>query len=435
MFTFPGLRLTESLEESTMLNTDKTPKVIISASGMCDAGRIRHHLKYNLWRHDSTVVFVGFQGEGTLGRTLLEGAKSVKLFGEEIAVNAEIVNFKGLSSHADRNHLLAWAQAFDGPQAIFGAHGGREVAAYPRGRGRLFCTLGGYAPCHDQEAVVAAIGYDPERDLEQPADSVFCAHGAGYTVKWDQVKAHMHVDSGLRLNQPEEEARPSPSAPAPATYSGAQALDQELQAIYERTYGPVKRRDLFRPAPKPERSRSSEPEARRTIPPRQEGPEYLLVDGYNIIFAWEELQAVARDNLDAARQLLMDILCNYQGFKKCVVILVFDAYKVPRGREEVARYHNIYVVYTREAETADAYIEKATFEIGKKHRVKVATSDGAEQLIILGHGALRLSATAFRAEVEQVEGEISGILARNNRRDRARSLQHAMDQAKPRKKK
>ena len=312
---------------------------------------------------------------------------------------------------------------------------GREVAAYTRGRGRLFCTLGGYAPCHDQEAVVAAIGYDPERDLEQPADSVFCAHGAGYTVKWDQVKAHMHVDSGLRLNQPEVEARPSPSAPAPATYSGAQALDQELQAIYERTYGPVKRRDLFRPAPKPERSRSSEPEARRTIPPRQEGPEYLLVDGYNIIFAWEELQAVARDNLDAARQLLMDILCNYQGFKKCVVILVFDAYKVPRGREEVARYHNIYVVYTREAETADAYIEKATFEIGKKHRVKVATSDGAEQLIILGHGALRLSATAFRAEVEQVEGEISGILARNNRRDRARSLQHAMDQAKPRKKK
>ena len=130
MFTFPGLRLTESLEESKMLNTDKTPKVILSASGMCDAGRIRHHLKYNLWRHDSTVVFVGFQGEGTLGRTLLEGAKSVKLFGEEIAVNAEIVNFKGLSSHADRNHLLAWAQAFDGPKHIFVTHGDREVAPY-----------------------------------------------------------------------------------------------------------------------------------------------------------------------------------------------------------------------------------------------------------------------------------------------------------------
>ena len=311
---------------------------------------------------------------------------------------------------------------------------GREVTAYTRGRGRLFCTLGGYAPCHDQETVVAALDYDPERDLEQPADSVFCDHGAGYTVKWDQVKAHMHVDSGLRLGQEEVAETPVARAPAaPATYSGAQALDKELQAIYERTYGPVKRRDLFQPAPKQERTASSGESRPRSVPPRQEGPEYLLVDGYNIIFAWEELQAVARDNLDAARQLLMDLLSNYQGFKKCVVILVFDAYKVPRGLEEVIRYHNIYVVYTKEAETADAYIEKATFEIGKKHRVKVATSDGAEQLIILGHGALRLSATAFRAEVEQVEGEIAGILARNNRRDKARPIQTAMDRAKGRK--
>ncbi len=311
---------------------------------------------------------------------------------------------------------------------------GREVTAYTRGRGRLFCTLGGYAPCHDQETVVAALDYDPERDLEQPADSVFCDHGAGYTVKWDQVKAHMHVDSGLRLGQEEAAEAPVARAPAaPATYSGAQALDKELQAIYERTYGPVKRRDLFQPAPKQERTASSGESRPRSVPPRQEGPEYLLVDGYNIIFAWEELQAVARDNLDAARQLLMDLLSNYQGFKKCVVILVFDAYKVPRGLEEVIRYHNIYVVYTKEAETADAYIEKATFEIGKKHRVKVATSDGAEQLIILGHGALRLSATAFRAEVEQVEGEIAGILARNNRRDKARPIQTAMDRAKGRK--
>ena len=311
---------------------------------------------------------------------------------------------------------------------------GREVTAYTRGRGRLFCTLGGYAPCHDQETVVAALDYDPERDLEQPADSVFCDHGAGYTVEWHHVKAHMHVDSGLRLGQEEAAEAPVARAPAaPATYSGAQALDKELQAIYERTYGPVKRRDLFQPAPKQERTASSGESRPRSVPPRQEGPEYLLVDGYNIIFAWEELQAVARDNLDAARQLLMDLLSNYQGFKKCVVILVFDAYKVPRGLEEVIRYHNIYVVYTKEAETADAYIEKATFEIGKKHRVKVATSDGAEQLIILGHGALRLSATAFRAEVEQVEGEIAGILARNNRRDKARPIQTAMDRAKGRK--
>lgn len=308
----------------------------------------------------------------------------------------------------------------------------QEVTAYTRGRGRLFCSLRGYAPCHNQEAIVSAIGYDPERDLEQPADSVFCAHGAGYTVKWDQVKDHMHVESVFQRNHLEEEAVSVPSVPPLTDYAGAQALDKELQAIYERTYGPIKRRDLFQPTPMPVQTPTSHDQDRRTISPRREGPEYLLVDGYNIIFAWEELQAVARDSLDTARQLLMDLLSNYQGFKKCVVILVFDAYKVPRGLEEVIRYHNIYVVYTKEAETADAYIEKTTFEIGKRHRVKVATSDGTEQLIILGHGALRLSASAFRAEVEQVEGEIADILAQNNRREKTRPIQAAMDQAKGR---
>ena len=164
------------------------------------------------------------------------------------------------------------------------------------------------------------------------------------------------------------------------------------------------------------------------------GPEYLLVDGYNIIFAWEELKAVAQDNLDAARKMLMDLLSNYQGFRKCEVILVFDAYKVPGNLGEVTRYHNIYVVYTKEAETADAYIEKTTFELGKRHQVRVATSDGAEQLIILGHGALRLSATVFRQEVEQVSGQIAAVLARNNRRERSAPVRHAMDKAMEKKK-
>lgn len=304
----------------------------------------------------------------------------------------------------------------------------RQVAAYTRGRGRLFCSLKGYEPCHNEQEVVERAGYDPERDLEQPADSVFCSHGAGYTVKWDQAPAHMHVDSGLRMGGPKPgEETGGERKRRPASYAGALEQDRELQAIFERTYGPIKPRD-FRPQPRPVRREESD--TRWIADSGTVGPEYLLVDGYNIIFAWEELKTVARDNLDAARQMLMDLLSNYQGFQKSVVILVFDAYKVPRNMGEVVRYHNIYVVYTKEAETADTYIEKATYEIGKKHRVKVATSDGVEQLIILGHGALRLSAAMFRAEVERVNGEISAILSRNNRRDQAQPLKHAMDRAK-----
>ena len=304
----------------------------------------------------------------------------------------------------------------------------REVAAYTRGRGRLFCTLRGYAPCHNQAEVVAALGYDSLRDTENPADSVFCAHGAGFTVKWDQVRKYMHVDSGLRLEKAEEEEATPAARRAPAGYAHSLEQDKELQAIFERTYGPVKRRD-FQPQARPPRRETEEAGEKRSIRPPDLGPEYLLVDGYNIIFAWEDLKAVARDSLDAARQLLMDLLSNYQGFRKCEVILVFDAYKVPRNTGEVVRYHNIYVVYTREAETADAYIEKATYEIGKKHRVRVATSDGAEQLIILGHGALRLSASAFRAELERTGGEIRDILERNNRRVRSQPVKAALDRA------
>ena len=301
----------------------------------------------------------------------------------------------------------------------------REVAAYTRGRGRLFCTLKGYEPCREQERVVAESGYDPRRDLDNPADSVFCDHGAGFAVPWNQVKARAHVDSGLRLG----ETGPEGEKPAPAqrrTYADSLARDKELQAIFERTYGKVEPR-AFQPAKKP--ARTSLDGEHYAIQARQAGPEYLLVDGYNIIFAWEELQTVARDNLDAARQLLMDLLSNYQGFRRCEVILVFDAYKVPRSLGEVVKYHNIYVVYTKEAETADAYIEKTTYELGKKHRVRVATSDGAEQLIILGHGALRLSASAFKAEVEQVEGQISAVLARNNRREKSRTVESALHRA------
>ncbi len=282
-----------------------------------------------------------------------------------------------------------------------------EVTGYTRGKGRLACTLAGYRPCHNASAVIQTLGYEAERDTDNPADSVFCAHGAGYTVKWDQVSQHAHVESGLKWDEPQ----PSQQAPmrrlpgVPA--AGSLEEDAQLAAIFQRTYGPVKGRDLFRrPAEKPAEYQY-----------RDLGPEYLLVDGYNVIFAWDELKELAATSLEAARQALADLLCNYQGFKKCVVILVFDAYKVHGGTGDVSRYHNIHIVYTKEAETADMYIEKVTYQIAKERRVRVVTSDGAEQLIILGHGALRVSARSFREEVERTNGQIRQLLAENNQRN------------------
>lgn len=279
-----------------------------------------------------------------------------------------------------------------------------ELAGYTRGKGKLACTLAGYRPCHDAPAVIEQVGYDPERDTENPADSVFCAHGAGYNVKWDEVPAHAHVESGVCLNEPEEEETPAARQPRrQAAPVSSLEEDKQLAAIFERTYGPSKGRELFRPAPVKPAEYHFEPS----------GPEYLLVDGYNLIFAWDELKKLAADNLEGARQALADLLCNYRGFHDCQVILVFDAYKVPHGTGEVSRYHNIYIVYTREAETADMYIEKTTYQMAKQRRVRVVTSDGAEQLIILGHGALRVSARSFREEVERTNGEIRRILEEN----------------------
>ncbi len=292
----------------------------------------------------------------------------------------------------------------------------REVTAYTRGRGRLSCTPRGYEPCPDQEKVVAELGYDPERDVENTPDSVFCAHGGGFTVKWDQVRDYMHVDSGLRLGDEPETAAPAAPAGGQREYRGGSLeQDKELQAIFERTYGKVEPR-AFQPQKKP--ARTSLDEGKYNIQSQKTGPEYLLVDGYNIIFAWEELKKIAQQDVAAARAALEEILSNYQGFRKCVVILVFDAYKVKGNPGSVEKKGNLYVVYTREAETADAYIEKATYDLGREHRVRVATSDALEQMIILGHGALRLSARNFKAEVEQAEGEISALVARHNQRNR-----------------
>ena len=300
----------------------------------------------------------------------------------------------------------------------------REVTAYTRGRGRLSCSLRGYEPCAGSAEVIARSGYDPERDVENPPDSVFCSHGAGVTVKWYDVPAHMHVDSGLRLGAEAPRAETAAPAGGARQYRGGSLeQDKELQAVFERTYGKVERDFAFQPQKKP--ARTSLDEGKYTIQNQKSGPEYLLVDGYNIIFAWNELTALARTDVSAARQALEDILSNYQGIRKCVVILVFDAYKVKGNPGSVEKKDHIYVVYTKEAETADAYIEKATYDLGKNHRVRVATSDGLEQLIILGHGALRLSARAFQAEIEQAQGEISALVNKLNRRNVGdRKLKH-----------
>ena len=302
-----------------------------------------------------------------------------------------------------------------------------EVTAYTRGRGRLACTLAGYRPCHNADEVIAGAGYDPERDVDNSPDSVFCAHGAGVLVPWNRVRDHMHVAGG-RLEEAREPQSAAPQLRRAAPPSGGLEQDAELRAIFERTYGQVRDRAFQAREQRVRRETETLPD-RQAIRTQIAGPEYLLVDGYNIIFAWEELKTVARDNLDAARKNLMDLLSNYQGFRKCELILVFDAYKVPHGTGGVSRYHNISVVYTKEAETADAYIERVTYQLGGQHRVRVATSDNAEQLIILGHGALRVSAAAFHEEIEQAEGQIAAILERNNRPGGGRTVKAALTKA------
>lgn len=278
----------------------------------------------------------------------------------------------------------------------------QTVTAYTRGLGRFSCSLRGYAPCKNQVQLVERIGYDPEADLENTPDSVFCDHGAGFTVKWDQVAQYMHLPSVLRT--PEEEP---PLRDLAAEYGAILATDKELQQIFERTYGPIKRdfNQAFRPA------RHELKEKVYKAKPQPQGPEYLLVDGYNIIFAWDELKRLAAESLDAARSQLIDRLRNFQGFRQSPVIVVFDAYKVKNNPGSVERHGDFSVVYTKEAETADMYIERVTHQLGKTHRVRVATSDGLEQIIILGHGALRISADSFHQELCQAEAAIREFLS------------------------
>lgn len=268
-----------------------------------------------------------------------------------------------------------------------------EVTAYTKGRGRFSCSFKGYEPCHNAEEVIAQAGYDPDRDTENPSSSVFCSHGAGFVVEWDCVRDYMHIESTLLKTQAKEESNRGQRKEPEELFLGT----EEIDAILERTFyanrrdKSVKRRALQEEVPVSRVYKRTEPRE-----------EYLLVDGYNIIFAWEELKELAETSLDGARGRLMDLLCNYQAVKRFQLILVFDAYRLEGHKTEVLDYHNIHVVYTREAETADQYIERFAHENGRRYSVAVATSDGLEQVIIRGQGCRLISARELKEDMEQV---------------------------------
>lgn len=293
-----------------------------------------------------------------------------------------------------------------------------ELISYTKGKGRMTCSVSSYQPCHNAEEVIEARGYDPEGDLENPTGSVFCAHGAGFVVDWDLVPEYAHLDTSGVIGQKkndddqdivENEYEPRTDVPAGPTSrydrSNLTITNDELEEIFTRTYGPIKReKSGWKKSRRIDYSESRE----LTAPAKKQEvrDEYLLVDGYNIIFSWEELNELAKVNVESARTKLMDILSNYQGYKKMNLILVFDAYRVEGGQGSVQKYHNIYVVYTKEAETADQYIEKTVHAIGRKYNVTVATSDALEQVIILGQGGRRMSAHDLEEEIIAMRREI-----------------------------
>ena len=307
----------------------------------------------------------------------------------------------------------------------------REVWAYTKGRGRITLTLKGYEPCHNAEEVIEEIGYDSERDVDNPTGSVFCVHGAGFLVKWDEVPEYMHIKEDFLAEKPgiEQDEMMAVQMGNHCNYSGGYSSsyddDPELLTIMEREFG-SKQKERERYSSYRKQTVSTPVRHTTVIKENEPKKEYLLVDGYNIIFAWEELNELAKASIDAARNKLMDILSNYQGFIGCTLILVFDAYKVKGNQGEVQKYHNIYVVYTKEAETADQYIEKTTHEIGRKYKVTVATSDALEQVIVMGQGAYRISARDFYEEVERTEKQIREI----NERERGEKRNYLLDYAK-----
>lgn len=313
-----------------------------------------------------------------------------------------------------------------------------EVMSYSGGSGRFFCSLKGYEPCHNEKEVLEKIAYDEEHDTDNPSSSVFCAHGTSFAVKWEDVEKYMHVESPGSKAQTEEKEPDERNVQAlrPGKEAASLPSDKELEEIFNRTYGsrnaaydgvsarkkwgsvkgfhagsknPGQRQEGADLPNNEGQKRGKEETGGGKSSDKEQKKEYLLVDGYNIIFAWEELSELAKINLDSARGKLSDILSNYQGYRKMTLILVFDAYKVKGNPGSIQTYHNIHVVYTKEAETADQYIEKTTHEIGKKHHVTVATSDGLEQLIIMGQGAKRLSARELKEDIMSTSQELRDL--------------------------
>lgn len=352
---------------------------------------------------------------------LLEPYYSFKLEVPADAVGRAMTDIQRMNGSFEQPDIYGDMAVITGyaPVATMGGYQ-MEVNTYTRGRGKLFCTPAGYKPCHNYEEVISKIGYDSELDPDNPTGSVFCSHGEGFLVGWDQVEKYMHIENTMKELFPgkgQVEADDIISEPIiNRSYVKKKDFwqeDKELEEIFVRTFGPIKQSAVYTRSrlgyeknPTDKATLDDNKKHKVAIKGKKPLKEYLLVDGYNIIYSWKELNELAKENLEAARYKLMDILCNYQGFKKCTVILVFDAYKVKGGLGEVQDYHNIHVVYTKEAESADQYIEKVTHKIAKDNHVVVATSDAIEQVIILGKGAIRLSAKDLKEEIQRINNII-----------------------------
>ena len=293
-----------------------------------------------------------------------------------------------------------------------------EVLGYTHGKGIFSCSLCGYLPCHNADEIIEKMNYNADGDVENSADSVFCEHGAGFVVKWNEVGEHMHLPGIAGLNYGrdrggEDDSTVSSSGRSVNSFRAAHDSEKELMAIFEMAYGKPaedRKRNSFRT-----KREIRESEVKFKAKPLPKGPEYLLVDGYNIIFAWDELRDISKTNLDLARSMLINTMSNYQGIYGCEVIVVFDAYKVKGQVREIEKVGNISVVYTKESETADTYIEKTSHDLSREHRVRVATSDGAEQIIILGNGAYRVSASELYEEVKIANKRIEEYIKENTK--------------------
>lgn len=344
------------------------------------------------------------QGLRTAGCVLLEPYYDYELELPSEFVGRAIADLQHMSAEFSTPETAGDMSVIKGSAPVSELSGYQtEMIGYTRGKGRLSCVNAGYRPCHNAEQVIAERAYDCDGDLENSADSVFCSHGAGYVVKWDEVPQHMHLPSCLTDSTAEPEDAKQRRV---QRFFERAASDEELMEIFERTYGKIERdpRRAFK------RTKAESDYSKPVKLPDYEGPEYLLVDGYNIIFAWDELKKIADEDLDAARAELVKIMCNYQGYCGYEVIVVFDAYRVKGRHRDVERYYNINIVYTKESETADTYIERVSRELSRKHRVRVATSDGPEQMIIFGNGAMRISAAELEARVKAADKAIREYL-------------------------